>query len=163
MAKVGLSQDSRTHCKIIHRLIVQVIQTDHIPHGPRHDLESFIYVLFWITLRHASTLMSDYKRTELLRNFDRKSTMAASYAAKLTFLKSPTQVLHLRLDTPGLRDVLQSVWGPFQTYMDTTELGNEGDRSIVTHSHLILKLASGLRDEKWKRTKDAAVEYKVQK
>ncbi|KAH8925393.1 hypothetical protein BT69DRAFT_1279762, partial [Atractiella rhizophila] len=168
MAKVESSESfpRTTERTGTHQFIaLELLSSGRAQHEPRHDLESFIYVLLWITIRHARSRMVEADRDNLLEHFDRKRTIARSHAAKKDLLKSPSQVLHLRLDTPELRNTLESVWRPFQAYMEAVELGmnREVDKIILTHSILIEKLVSALGNKNWKQTKDAAIEFMVRK
>ncbi|KAH8919326.1 hypothetical protein BT69DRAFT_1224289, partial [Atractiella rhizophila] len=49
-------------------IALELLNPGRIKHGPQHDLESFIYVLLWITIRHAKcgpSMGEDDKRSAL--------------------------------------------------------------------------------------------------
>ncbi|KAH8917399.1 hypothetical protein BT69DRAFT_1354786 [Atractiella rhizophila] len=130
MAKVGLSESfPRTPERTgTHQfLALELMGPDHIPHGPRHDLESFIL-----------------QKKRVARKIRSEEYDGGKSRSEIEFSEVPHRSF-------------------------TYSSGHDGAARCARVSLAALPSLHGytepyipLGDEKWKRTKDAAVEYKVQ-
>lgn len=128
------------------------------PHRADDDIESFLWVLLWVAIRHAPNSLTSEERRSLLMQFDVSSV---DWRIKLALVSNGRHAivgeLGYQLTSQALADVLAELVGELSGAVARADAQAQAHWS--THDWMLGVLARALRDEKWKAVKDHSVHY----
>lgn len=141
-------------------LSLALLQDSTRHHGVDDDIESFLWVLLWVAIRHAPNSLPPEERSSLLANFDVPS---AQWHVKRSLVAGGRKVIvgkyGFKLTSRALADVLATLVQELEGAVWDEDA--EAKAHWSTHDWMLGVLGEALRDEKWKMVEDHSVHYPV--
>ncbi|KAJ3506069.1 hypothetical protein NLJ89_g7078 [Agrocybe chaxingu] len=129
-------------------------------HRVGDDLESFLWVLVWVALRHAQGDMTTDERALFLQAFDYSVNGKGGLARRNYIEKDSTAIKRMKLSNEFLSRILSTLWSKFggrygTLLFDTKETedpiaAEKWKADLESHEWMLGELEKALKNEEWR-------------